>query len=436
MRTSDHAIVGSTAGELVASVRAQVDAGMLKPGVALPSIRALASELGVNRNTVAAAYAQLAGAGVVETRRRGGTVILGIPDVDGEGRIAGGELVNLASGNPDPAFLPPLTGVVDAGYAPPLYGAAPVTDELAAWAAAHMAADAVEPHRFLVTHGAVDAVERLLSAHLTRGDVVAVEDPCFLSSIGILRLGGYRSAPIPVDAEGMTVDGLRAALTAGARAVVCTPRAHNPTGASLTPERAAALREVLADHHGVLIIEDDHFSAISAQPYARITPPDAQRWALVRSVSKFLGPDMRVALVLADPETALRLESRLSTATTWVSHILQHLVAGLLTDPNTASLLSTARSAYAERSQLLVTALSSRGIPVQGNVDGLNVWVPLSERPQSVVADLAARGWAVRPSQDFGVTDRPPLAIRVTTATLTPQQAANFADDLAAAVQP
>ena len=72
-----------------------------------------------------------------------------------------------------------------------------------------------------------------------------------------MRLGGYRAVPVPVDAEGMTVDGLRAALAAGVRAIICTPRAQNPTGASLTAQRAAQLRAVLTDHPYVLLIEDE-----------------------------------------------------------------------------------------------------------------------------------------------------------------------------------
>ncbi|WP_214109184.1 aminotransferase class I/II-fold pyridoxal phosphate-dependent enzyme [Acrocarpospora catenulata] len=428
-------IQGANAGGLVASIRARIDAGALSAGDALPSIRTLATELGLNRNTVAAAYAQLAAAGIVETRRRGGTIVLGVPNLDGEGQASEGGVVNLSSGNPDPAFLPRMAGVLDAGYSPPLYGTAPVSEELQRWAAQHMTPDVAGPHRLVLTHGSVDAVDRLLGAYLTRGDTVAVEDPCFLSSIGALRLGGFQSAPVAVDEEGMTVEGLRAALAAGARALVCTPRAHNPTGASLSPARVAALREVLAGYPGVLVVEDDHFSAVSSRPYLRVTPPDAHRWALVRSVSKFLGPDLRVAFVLADPDTATRLESRLSSATTWVSHILQHLVARLLADPHTHALLDRARASYAGRSGLLVAELTGRGLPMQRHTDGLNVWVPLPGRPRQVVNDLAKRGWAVRPGENFAVGDRPPPAIRVTTATLSPQQATAFAADLAAVLQ-
>src|SRR5690606_21591957 len=133
-----------------------------------------------------------------------------------------------------------------------------------AWAREWMAADlAPTDFRLTVTSGAVDAVERLLAQALTRDDAVALEDPCWLAGIQTARLGGYRPVPVPVDEEGMTVDGLRAALAEGVRAVVCTPRAQNPTGVSLSAERAADLRAVLADHPYVLVIEDDHFSLLS-----------------------------------------------------------------------------------------------------------------------------------------------------------------------------
>ena len=149
-----------------------------------------------------------------------------------------------------------------------------------------------------------DAVERLLAQALLRDDAVALEDPCFLASIHLAQLGGYRAVPVAVDAEGMTVEGLRHALDQGVRAVVCTPRAQNPTGSSLSPARAAALREVLADHPYVLVIQDDYFSYLSQQPFHSIVGPDHRRWALVRSVSKFVGPDMCLVVTACDADTA------------------------------------------------------------------------------------------------------------------------------------
>src|SRR3546814_15923991 len=105
----------------------------------------------------------------------------------------------------------------------------------------------------------------LLSHTLTRDDGVALEDPCFLSAMHTVRVAGYRPIPVPVDDEGMTVAGLRAALDSGARAVLCTPRAQNPTGVSLSPRRAEDLRAVLAENPYGLVPEDDHYASLERQ---------------------------------------------------------------------------------------------------------------------------------------------------------------------------
>ncbi|MEU6200704.1 aminotransferase class I/II-fold pyridoxal phosphate-dependent enzyme [Streptomyces sp. NPDC047061] len=344
--------------------------------------------------------------------------------------------IDLASGNPDPELLPDaLRALRGGGYRPALYGAPSVDRDLAAWTRAQFAPDlSADGFPVLVTHGAVDATERLLNAYLTRGDAVAVEDPCFLASIGTLRLNGLRTVAVPVGREGMRPQALRAALESGVRAVVCTPRAHNPTGVSITRERAAELASVLAAYPQVLVIEDDHFWAVSSAPYHRITPPQVSRWALVRSVSKFLGPDLRLALVATDEESAQRLQTRLNTGTTWVSRLLQHTVYRLLSDPQVHELTARARDAYAERASLLLAELAERGIgrPSGYRPDGLNVWVPLGTEGRPVADALARRGWAVQPGHLFAAGAGGSQEIRVTTATLTMQQAREFTDDLAA----
>ena len=88
--------------------------------------------------------------------------------------------------------------------------------------------------------------ERLLCALLLPGDSVAIEDPCFLSSINMLRYAGFSPSPVPVDGEGMQPEALEEALRNGARAVIITPRAHNPTGVSMSRDRARSLAGILA----------------------------------------------------------------------------------------------------------------------------------------------------------------------------------------------
>lgn len=429
-------IAGTTASEIAASVRAHVDSGALRPGAPLPPVRQLADVLGVNRNTVVSAYRQLVRAGVARTRGRAGTTIAERSDGPEEGFARDTELRDVGHGNPDPRLLPDAAAALTASSAPPtLYGESVIDPELAEWATRWIATDQPRDFRLTLTHGAVDAVERLLAQALTQGDAVALEDPCFLASIHTVRLAGYRTMPVPMDEEGMTVAGLRAALSAGVRAVVCTPRAHNPTGTSLSAARAAELRAVLAEHPYVLVIEDDHFSRLSTTDYHSIIGPEHARWALVRSVSKFLGPDLRLAFVASDPETGGRLAARISPGTTWVSHLLQRLARTLLLDPAVGGAVSAAGAHYAERNAAFVAGLAAHGVAARAD-DGLNVWVDVRGDAARVGQRLMQRGWLARIGDDFALAEDGPSAhhLRLTVHALDAATAEQLVADVAAAV--
>jgi len=439
----NHDITGTTAAEIADSVRSLRERGELRGGDALPSVRELAARLGVNRNTAMSAYRQLAQAGIVETRGRAGTIVVDHAPVAQEGFAPDTVLRDVGTGNPDPRLIPdPRAALVKAAGRPVLYGEPVIDAELEAWARAWIEPDlpdaAGSPDapglRITVTGGAVDAVERLLAQALTRDDAVALEDPCFLASIHTVRLGGYRAVPVPVDAEGMTVDGLRAALDAGVRAIICTPRAQNPTGASLSPARAVELRALLAEHPYVLVIEDDHFSLLSQRPYETLIGPGHRRFALVRSVSKFLGPDMCLAITASDPATAERLAMRLSPGTTWVSHLLQRLAHALLADAATAERIAEAGRHYAERNAAFAERLAARGILVEPS-EGLSLWVPLPVPAQQAAERLMRRGWLVRTGDDFRLEDDAPPSthLRLTVHDLSDADAEALAADIAAA---
>lgn len=399
-------ITGSTAAGIADSIRGLVDLGLLAPGDRLPPVRGLADTLGVNRNTVQAAYRNLVLAGVAVSRRGAGTTVADLAEPVTEGSASGtlgaaqtgGRVRDIGHGNPDPSRLPDPATVRLTPAPPPLYGTAATHPELGRVALrllgpdlADRASDAV----ISVTAGAVDAIERLLATVVATGDAVALEDPCFLTSVNTTRLAGYRTLPVLVDAEGMDAAGLSRALQAGARAVVCTPRAHNPTGVSLTRERASALQSVLVDYPGVLVIEDDQFSGLSTSHYETVIPPGHIRWALVRSMSKSLGPDLRTALVASDPETAERLSRRINGGTTWVSHLLQRTVAALLSDADVRRDLARTAEHYAERHRTFLGKLRAAGLE-SPSVDGLNIWVDLGRPSGSAVAELRRRGWVVR----------------------------------------
>ncbi|MDU5362563.1 MAG: aminotransferase class I/II-fold pyridoxal phosphate-dependent enzyme, partial [Klebsiella oxytoca] len=321
-------IIGKTASEIFDNIRHLVQSGVLKPGDVLPPVRELAGKLSVNRNTVAAAYKRLVTSGLAISQGRNGTAIKThntLPAL--EGGDPSSPLKDISSGNPDPTRLANVKNYLSAiAAAPRLYGDAAVDPRLAAWAHAWMSKDSGVDAEINLASGAIDALERLLCALLLPGDSVAIEDPCFLSSINMLRYAGFTPSPVPVDAEGMQPDALEEALRNGARAVIITPRAHNPTGCSLSEPRARAIRDILARYPQVLVIIDDHFALLSSTPWHSPLAAESRRWALVRSLSKTLGPDMRLAIVASDCETSAALRLRLNSGSQWVSHLLQDLV--------------------------------------------------------------------------------------------------------------
>jgi DNA-binding transcriptional MocR family regulator len=277
----------------------------------------------------------------------------------------------------------------------------------------------------------MDGLERVLQAHLQPGDRVAVEDPGYTAVLDLLVALGLQPEPVLLDEFGLRPEGLAEALRRGARACILTPRAQNPTGAALSAQRARELVEVLGRHQGVLVVEDDHAGPVSGAP-AVTTASHRGSWAVVRSVSKWLGPDLRVAFLAGDEETVARVEGRQSLGCGWVSHVLQELVVRLYATPGNLRLLQRAARLYSERREALVRAVRRHSLTATGR-SGLNVWISVPEEA-AVVAALAARGWAVRAGEPYRITSPP--AIRVTAAGLRPDEAQRFADDLAAVLRP
>ncbi len=431
---TQYRISGEGAEGIAASIERGIASGELRPGEGLPTVRSLATELGVSPTTVAAAFKSLRSRGLVVTRSRSGAQVSWRPPLGAPllGASTPEGVRDMASGNPDPELLPDLIPVLRR-IEPPrqLYGGDPADPKLLELAAAEFEPDGIPVGDLAVVSGALDGIERALEAQLRPGDLVAVEDPGFAGLFHLLRALGLALRPVAIDAHGMTPTALDEALEQGATAVVLNPRGQNPTGASLDSERRTALRAVLDRHPDAMLLEDDHLGPIAGAPRLTLTT-GRSRWATARSLAKSLGPDLRLAVLAGDPETISRVRGRQAVGPGWVSHLLQRTAATLWEDPKIASGLEQAAATYRKRREAFVDALAEHGIEVEAPT-GLNVWIPVPDET-AVVQALQVDDWAVMPGAPFRLQAGP--AIRVTISSLKPSESPALAGAIASALRP
>jgi DNA-binding transcriptional MocR family regulator len=286
-------------------------------------------------------------------------------------------------------------------------------DALVAYAREEFGRAGVDARALAFVGGALDGLERVLQARLRPGDRVGVEDPAFPRLLDLLEALNLQAVPIAVDDEGPIPE----EIPPGLDALIVTPHGQNPFGASLSEERAAALRDLLGD---LLVIEDAHGWEVGHRP-ATLTS-GRPHWAVIRSLSRLLGSDVRLAFVAGDEQTIGRVEARQAITTSWVSRLLQEIVAELLGDLPRSDELDRRREA-------LLAALERRGVRAHGR-SGLHVWVPVREEAFAVRRMLDA-GYAVLAGERFRL--RTPPAVRLTTALLPPDEVDPVADALAEA---
>ncbi len=422
---------GRTAKEISASVEAGVRSGQLTPGDHLPPVRELASQLGISPTTVAAAYSDLRRRGLTTGTGRAGTRIRSAPPVSSRVYLtAPAGTRDLITGGPDPDLLP-LLPAWPARRSARMYAEAPVSPRLRRLASGQLAADGIEGASLTVTGGALDGIERVLATWLTPADRVIVEDPGHAVTFDLLAAMSFTAVPVPVDDLGVRPAELAAALGRGAGALIVTPRAQAATGAAWDAGRAAEIGEVLRRHPSVGVIEDDHAGPVAGVPAFSACAGSSGRWVTLRSVSKSLGPDLRLAVMAGDEATITRVAGRQALGAGWVSYQLQDMVADLWSDAGVARTLAAAVQVYARRGAALRSALAAHGITASGR-SGFTCWVPAADE-DGVASSLAAAGWAVAPGQRFRIAAPP--GVRISFARLAEADAASFAAKLARALR-
>ncbi len=426
------------ANQIFESIEQAILKKELKPGDKLPAVRDAAEHWNSNKNTVAAAYRLLQDAGLIVSSGRNGSVVAGsvsLAPLAYPAPKAAESAVSLHDGNPDPAMLPDVdilrSHLVEGSIERRLYGEMPKADALMDWASAAFDADGVVTRRITICSGALDAISLALRTSVKIGDYVGVEDPVYFATLGLVRSLGMRPVGISMDENGMVPESLKQAIAKGCKVVILSSRAQNPTGICTSDARAQQLRKVVASATNTLFIDDDHSSMLQLSSYQNFLSTSAERWLVVRSVSKFLGPDMRVAVCAGDDGTLGRIERAQAYSMGWVSSLLQNLVGTLLHDRQVRAIIKKAGVTYTARYRAMQKELRQLNLISTGSA-GLNLWLPCPDEAQ-VTQYLLGQGWKIRSGADFIVNASP--GFRITSASLNDETRSDFMEALGESVR-
>ncbi|UJP11121.1 PLP-dependent aminotransferase family protein [Microbacterium sp. KUDC0406] len=258
-----HSVAGASAGDLADQIRALILDGRLTVGERLPSERALAAELRRSRSTITRAYDALESDRYV-TRLHGGGTRVALPNSPGTVT----ELDDDASIDLSIASMDSTPGLYDAtvrslprlaalrgtsGYS--LQGLPELRDAVAARFSQRGAPTSAE--EIMITSGALNAVNLILTAFGRRGERAVVEQPTFPHALDALQLHGYRMLPTPVDVQGWDAGHLLdLLLRARPHVGYLIPDFHNPTGATLSDEDRSRIAATARSSGTRLIIDE------------------------------------------------------------------------------------------------------------------------------------------------------------------------------------
>ena len=377
-----------------------ITAGELGPGAKLPPTRRLAELTGVNHLTAARAYRQLAERGLVSSKVGSGTFVRAaaaaipgstrvkdsiawqryvLPELEEtygdrvlaemHSHVQTEGLIPLSVGYPSERIFPidemrAATERVMATQAERAlqYSDVRGTPELAEQVAALSAArgEAEDTEDIVITSGATQGLSLAMRAILRPGDVVACEDPSFMSVIRAIRAAGAKVQPVPMDADGLDVDALEALLArTEIRALAIQPRLHNPTGRDLSPERRERLAKLARDRN-FFVLEDGVYSDVRfddapAPPPLRELAPGHVVYC--DSMSKTVGGGLRMGWIAARGPVFDRLAT-LKLNTDFHSNTLsQHITARFLEAGGYERHVAASNPFYRERRDLLMEVL-------------------------------------------------------------------------------
>ncbi|MGN9814318.1 MocR-like pyridoxine biosynthesis transcription factor PdxR [Streptomyces sp. SD11] len=439
---------------LTDALREAVRGGRLAPGIRLPSSRSLAADLGIARNTVADAYADLVAEGWLTARQGSGTRVaqrdVPVPASPARRpRSPRGPAYDLVPGTPDLASFPraewlkayrrALTAAPNdaLGYGDPR-GRVELRTALAGYLARARGVRA-DPDHILICSGFVHGLMLLGEVLRRRGArTLAVESYGLDVHWDLIERAGLESVPLPFDELGTRTDDLAQHGDSGSGGsggsgtvggVLLTPAHQFPMGVPLHPDRRAAVVD-WARRTGGLILEDDYDGEFryDRQPVGALQGLDPDRVVYFGTASKALAPGLRLGWLVLPPDVAPEVMAA-KGGMDWSCGVLDQLtLAEFLTSGAYDRHVRASRLRYRRRRDQLVAALaaSAPSVTATGIAAGFHAVLrlpPGSEQP--VVRAAAWHGLAVHGLTSYRhPTATPPPADALIVGYGTPSDSA------------
>ena len=424
----------------------------LKPGEQLPSSRKLAEMLGVNRNTVHAALAELIAQGWVEARRAKGVFVLApsaaetprpvaralplraeLPARLGFELAAAEELrigaaipentLLLTGGIPDPRLFP--SELLARAYRRVLgqngarvlnYGDARGALRLRCALAdmlRRLRGLTAGPDEVLITRGSQQAIWLTAHSLLRAGDRVGVESWGYPPAWDALRSTGATLVPLEVDGDGVRLDSIEHALAAGPlRALYLTPHHQYPTMVALSARRRLRLLE-LAKQHRFALLEDDYAHEFQYEGRPRLPLASADRHGVVvyiGTLSKILAPGLRVGYAVAPRPLIERMAGLRTAVDRQGDAIAETALAELLEDGELERHTRRMRRIYHQRRDVLASELAKQlgeRVSFELPQGGMALWVRVhGTKPERWVERARARGVTFRAGSELSLIAR------------------------------
>lgn len=414
-------------------VRQRIAAREWQPGARLPSLRSMALHQQVSKSTVVEAYERLAADGAIRAQAGSGFYVAGPlapltlaeigPRLDRQIDPLWVARQSLDTGadtlKPGCGWLPadwmPLDAIrlalrraardqntILTDYAPAL--GLPALRTVIAQRLLERG-QRVDPRQILLTDSGTQAVDLLCRFLIKPGDAVLVDDPCYFNFLALLRAHQAHVVGVPRQPDGPDMDRFQEALTRHhPRLYISNSGLHNPTGASLSADKARRIL-ALAQAHDLILIEDDIFGDFETTPTARLAELDGlERVVQVGSFSKTLSASLRCGYLAVRPDWGDALAD-LRTATTFSgAGLTQSVILHLLRDSTWPRHLGLLRQHLARAMSQTIDLLRNLGLePWHIPPGGMFLWCRLPQGIDSTrLAHLGLRqGLVLAPGNIF-----------------------------------